>query len=73
MSERPMTVKEAAVYLQVNQDTIRRYMREGFLEYHKLGALKKKSRYDTRPVRFWKHDLIEFANRSSGIEGAGDD
>ena len=57
MEQGPLTVKQAAEYLQVNTEQIRRYISRGILKAYKMGA-------STSPWRIWKQDLIDFINRS---------
>jgi len=66
MEERPLTVQEAADFLSVKVLKVRQYINQGQLKAYKLGngTNKKGSR---RRWRIWKHDLVEFVNRSGNI------
>ena len=67
MTDKPLTVNEAADFLSVSAYTVAEYLRIGKLKGHKLanGTGKKGSR---RQWRIWKQDLIEFVNRSSNVK-----
>jgi len=67
MTDKPLSVKEAADFLGVNTWTVTEYLREGKLRGYKLGngTSKKGSR---RRWRIWKEDLIDFLNRGSNIK-----
>lgn len=62
LSEKSMTVKQAAEYIQVNPWTLRRYIREGLIKSHKVGPTNPKAKLDARHVRIWRKDLDEFIN-----------
>lgn len=54
-TDRPLTRKEAAEYLQVHEDTVYAWAKGGLLSFSKLGDGQK------APMRFFKDDLEEFA------------
>jgi len=62
MSDRPLTVKEAAEYLRVNPGLVRKYISKGLLKAYKLGT-SGKHKDSTSPWRIWKADLIDFINQ----------
>ena len=66
MEQGPLTVKQAAEYLQVNTEQIRRYISKGLLKAYKLG--NGKNERSTGPWRIWKADLIDFINRSGNVK-----
>jgi len=72
MTDKPMTVNEAADFLGVSSYTVAEYLRAGKLKGYKLGngTGNKDSR---RQWRIWKEDLIEFVNRSSNIKEVEND
>lgn len=65
MSERPLTVQEAAVFLSIQPLQVRLYINKGLLKAYKLGngTGKKGSR---RRWRIWKDDLVDFVNQGGG-------
>ncbi len=52
-----MTTNEASTFLNINPYTLRKYIREGKIEAHKLSKDKVKGKW-----RIWKSDLIKFLN-----------
>jgi len=67
MSDKPLTVKEAAEFLSVTSRQVREYLARKQLKGHRIGngTNKKGSR---RHWRIWKDDLMEFTNRNSNIK-----
>lgn len=63
MKERPLNTAEVAEFLQVNEWTVRVYITSGLLKAHKIGNGTGK-RGSRRRWRIWKHDLIDFINKS---------
>ena len=53
---RPMAPREAAEYLHLNEKTITRWARKGYLPAHPLGEGKRKF------WRFLEHELVEWLN-----------
>ena len=68
LSDKPLTVKEAAEFLSVNPWQVRNYINKGQLTAYKLGngANIKGNR---RSWRIWKNDLVNFINRNSNLNG----
>jgi len=64
-SLRPMTPKETAAFLGLDEKTITRWARQGYLPAHPMGQGKKKY------WRFFKHELIAWlTSRSDGQAAA---
>lgn len=61
-----LTVTEVADFLGISAYTVAEYLRAGKLKGYKLGNGKDK-KGSRRQWRIWKHDLIEFVNRSSNV------
>ena len=53
-TDRPLTLKEAAAYLRLHEDTVARWARDGRLSYSRLGDGER------APLRFLKRDLDRF-------------
>ena len=64
---RPLTVKEAAEFLQIKPEQVRVYIGKGLLKANKLGNGSKKTR-STGRWRIWEEDLVEFIKRSSNVK-----
>ena len=67
--DKPLTVNEAAEFLSVHPHNVRKYIKVGYLRAHRLGNGSGTS--SRRSWRIWKHDLIEFINRSSNVKEGG--
>jgi len=67
MTDKPLSVKEAAEFLGVSAYTVAEYLRAGKLKGYKLGngTSKKGSR---RRWRIWEEDLVKFITRGSNIK-----
>jgi excisionase family DNA binding protein len=55
-SSRPMDPKEAAEYLRLDEKTITRWARKGYIPAHPLGEGKRKF------WRFLEHELVDWLN-----------
>lgn len=64
--DRPLTVKEAAEFLQITTPQVRLYINKNLLKAQKIGNGTKKG--STGRWRIWKHDLVEFVNRSGNVK-----
>ncbi len=53
----PLTLKEAAAYLRLHEDTVARWARDGRLSYSRLGDGER------APLRFLRCDLDRFNDR----------
>ena len=62
MTERPLTVNEAADFLGVSPWRVRDYITLGLLQANRLGNGTSK-RGSRRRYRIWKHNLINFVNK----------
>lgn len=61
-SDKLMTVKQAAGFLKVNPWQVYKWIRDGLIEAHPLGPVRKGS--GSRPsLRIWLSDLIAFVNK----------
>ena len=58
-----LTIEQAADFLSISQDGVRRYVNQGLIKAHKLGNHTNK-RGNRRPWRIWQSDLIAFINRN---------
>lgn len=55
-SSRPMDPREAAEYLRLDEKTVTRWARKGYLPAHPLGEGKRKF------WRFFEHELVDWLN-----------
>lgn len=62
-TERLMTVKEVADYLQMHVQNVRDYIRKGLIKASRIGN-GKNGRY-----RIWYSDLKEFINKNANVKG----
>lgn len=62
MSDKPLTVKEAAEFLSVNPWQILHYINSGQLKAYKMGNGNNK-KGNRRHWRIWRQDLIAFINK----------
>lgn len=62
MTDRPLTVKEAAEFLSVNPWQIRYYINGGQLKACKIGN-DVGTQSNRKHWRIWKQDLLEFLNK----------
>ena len=60
---RPMDPREAAEYLRLDEKTITRWARKGYILAHSLGEGKRKF------ARFLEHELVDWLIASAGSEG----
>lgn len=55
-----LTVQDCAVMLQVNEQQVRKYIREGALKAHKIGTVNNDN--SSHRWRIWQKDLEAFIN-----------
>lgn len=63
---RPMDLREAAAYLHLDDKTISRWARKGYIPAHPLGQGKKKY------WRFLEHELVDWLNAQTNFAGSGE-
>lgn len=67
MSDRPLTVNEAAEFLSVNPWQVRNYIKKKLLKAYKMGN-GHGEKHSSTEWRIWKDDLVAFVNRSGNVK-----
>lgn len=64
--DRPLTVREAAEFLHIRPEVVRKLLRDEAIKAYKLNGTGKK--HQQRRWRIWRKDLVEFVERDSNVK-----